>query len=82
LYDENCNFILDGKINTLNWKARGYGTLKMVIGYRLGGLVFEDWILREMGFPASLFYHVSQLRLVADFFETVARKRHQRQKIS
>ena len=76
------NLILDGKMNDLHWKARGYAALKMVSGYRLGGLVFEDWILREMRFPANLFYHVPQLRLVADFFETVARKKHHRQKIS
>ena len=74
--------ILDEKINRTNYKAKGYVASKMITGPRLGGLVFEDWILREMGFPASLFYHVPQLRLVADFFETVARKRHQRQKIS
>lgn len=75
------NLILDEKIKDINWKAKSYAALKMISGYRLSGLVFEDWILREMGFPANLFCHIPALRLVADFFETVARKRHKRQKV-
>lgn len=74
------NQILNGGIERLGWKERGFGTSKMTSGYRLGGLVFEDWILREFGFPANL-YRCNGLRLIGDFFETVYRKRHKKQKL-
>ncbi len=71
------NLVLDGKIGEINWRAKGFAASKMVSGYRLGGLVFEDWILIEMGFPANLLRY-TPLRLVDDFFETVKRARHKR----
>ncbi|MFH1053490.1 MAG: beta-N-acetylglucosaminidase domain-containing protein [Candidatus Woesearchaeota archaeon] len=74
--------LMNGGSKGLNWRSKGYAALKMSSGQRLGGLVFEDWVLREFGFPASLFYHIPSLRMVGDFFERVARKRHNRQNIS
>ena len=74
------NLILDGKGSTISWKTKGYVASKMITGPRLGGTVFEDWILREMGFPANLFYYVPGSWAISYFLETMNRKRHQRQR--
>jgi len=56
-----------------NWKVKAFGVLKMIGGYRFGGRVYEDWIMRKLKVPAPL-------RYIADFFERGNRGRHKNQK--
>ena len=70
--------IVNGTIKNLNFFSKGMAAIKMVAGYRFSGLEIENWILREMGFPASF---VSHTRSLWDIIDRIYRKRHRKQKI-